>query len=92
MHRGGLSEKRCSFPSCCQLDLDDHILAPQFPYLLKVRVGSEWYASHILLLEQQNAFLKQDEREMTLVCGIAGWNSIKSMLLCHLARWISLLL
>lgn len=69
MHRGGLSEKRCSFPSCCQLDLDDHILGPQFPCLVKARIGLEWSASLILLLEQQNAFLKQDETNDTSV-----WN------------------
>lgn len=69
MHGGGLSEKRCSFPSCCQLDLDDHILGPQFPRLVKVRIGLEWSASLIFLLEQQNAFLKQDETNDTSV-----WN------------------
>lgn len=66
-------------------------MGPQFPCLVKVRVGLEWYTSLILLLEEQNAFLKQNEKEMTQVCGIAGWNSIKFVLLCHLGRWISLL-
>lgn len=94
MHRGGLSEKRCSSLLAVSWTwMTIHILGPQFPYLLKVRVGLRWCASPIPLLEQQNAFLKQYEKQMTQVCGIGGSrNSVEFMLLCHLGRWISSLL